>query len=60
MCIKPEFVFLYMVVLSPYIRGENIIVCFSLLINELNQLWSVGALTYDVQRKHNFFMYEII
>jgi hypothetical protein len=49
-----------MVIHSLYIRGENIIVCFLSLINELNQLWSVGALTYDVPRKYNFFMYEII
>jgi hypothetical protein len=48
-----------MVIPSPYIQGENI-VCFLQLIDELNQLWSVGALTYDVPKKHNFLMYEII
>jgi len=49
-----------MVIPSPYIRGENIVVCFLPLIDELNQLWSVEALTYNVLRKYNFLMYEII
>jgi len=34
----------------------NIDVCLRPLIDELMQLWSFGALTYDVSRKQNFFM----
>jgi hypothetical protein len=36
--------------------GQNIDVCLRPLIDELTQLWSFGALTYDISRKHNFVM----
>jgi hypothetical protein len=52
-CMRPEFMFLFMVIPGP---GRNIDVCLRLLIDELTQLWSSRALTYDILRKHNFVM----
>jgi len=56
MCMKPEFMFLSMVIPGPSSSGRNIDVCLRPLINELTQLWSSGALTYDISRKQNFVM----
>jgi hypothetical protein len=36
--------------------GQNIDVCLRPLIDELTQLWSSRALTYDISRKQNFIM----
>ena len=41
-----EFIFLSMVTPGPNTLGWNIEVCLHLLIDELKQLWSSGALTY--------------
>jgi len=53
-----KFMFLSMVILGPSSPGRNIDVCLCPLIDELTQLWlwSSGALTYDISRKHNFVM----
>jgi len=56
MCMRPEFMFLSMVIPGPSNPGRNIDVCLRLLIDELTQLWSSGALTYDISRKQNFIM----
>jgi hypothetical protein len=59
MCMRPEFMFLSMVIPgpnSPSSPGRNIDVCLHLLIDELTQLWSSRALTYDISRKQNFVM----
>jgi hypothetical protein len=48
--------FLSMVIPGPSSPGWNIDVCLRLLIDELTQLWSSGALTYDISRKQNFVM----
>jgi hypothetical protein len=56
MCMRSEFMFLFTVIPSPNSLGQNIDVCLRLLIGELKQLWSSGALTYDVSRKQNFMM----
>jgi len=48
--------FLSMVIPVPSSPGRNIDVCLRLLIDELTQLWSSGALTYDISRKQNFVM----
>jgi hypothetical protein len=56
MCMRLEFMFLYMVIPGPSSLGWNIDVCFRPLIDELTQLWSSGALTYDISRKQNFVM----
>jgi len=54
MCMRPEFMFLSMVILGPSSPSRNIDVCLHPLIDELTQLWSSGALTYDILRKQNF------
>jgi hypothetical protein len=51
MCMRPEFMFLSMVIPGPSSPGRNIDVCLRPLIDELTQLWSSGALTYDISRK---------
>ena len=56
MCMRPEFMFLSMVIPGPSSPGRNIDVCLLPLIDELTQLWSSRALTYDISRKKNFVM----
>jgi hypothetical protein len=46
--------FLSIVIPGPSSTGRNIDVCLRPLIDELPQLWSFGALTYDISRKQNF------
>jgi hypothetical protein len=53
---RPEFMFLSMVIPGPSSLVRNIDVCLRPLIDELAQLWSSGALTYDISRKQNFLM----
>jgi hypothetical protein len=48
--------FLSMIIPGPSSPGWNIDVCLRSLIDELTQLWSSGALTYDISRKQNFVM----
>jgi len=54
MCMRPEFMFLSMVIPGPSSPSQNIDVYLCPLIDELTQLWSSGALTYDILRKYNF------
>jgi hypothetical protein len=56
MCMRPEFMFLSMVIPGSSSLGRNIDVCLCLLIDKLTQLWSSGALTYDISRKQNFII----
>jgi len=53
MCMRSEFIFLSMVIPGPSSPRRNIHVCLRPLIDELTQLWSSGALTYDISRKQN-------
>jgi len=53
---RPEFMFLSMIIPSPNSLGWNIDVCLRPLIDELKQLWSSRALAYDESMKHNFLM----
>jgi len=53
---RPKFMFLFMVILGSSNPGRNIDVCLRPLIDELTQLLSSGALTYDISRKQNFVM----
>jgi len=55
-CMRLEFMFLSMVIPGPSSPVRNIDVYLRPLIDELAQLWSFGALTYDVSRKQNFLM----
>jgi hypothetical protein len=48
---KLEFIFLSMVIPDPYNPGTNIDIFVKSLIDELNQLWLVEALLYNVLRK---------
>jgi hypothetical protein len=48
--------FLSTVIPGPSSPGRNIDVCLRPLIDELAQLWSFRALTYDISRKQNFVM----
>jgi hypothetical protein len=48
MCMRPEFMFLSMVIPGPSSPRLNINVCLRPLIDELMQLWSSKALTYDI------------
>jgi len=56
MCMRSEFMFLSTVIPGPSSPGRNIDVCLRSLIDELVQLWSSRALTYDISRKQNFVM----
>jgi len=56
MCMRLELIFLSMVIPGPSNSRWNIDVCLRLLIDELMQLWSSRALTYDISRKQNFVM----
>jgi hypothetical protein len=51
MCMRPEFMFLSMVIPGPNSSSRNIDVCLRSLIEELTQLWSSRVLTYDISRK---------
>jgi hypothetical protein len=53
---RPKFMFLSTVIPGPSSPSQNIDVCFQPLIDELMQLWSSTALTYDISRKHNLVM----
>jgi hypothetical protein len=56
MCMRLEFMFLSTVITGPSSPGLNIDVFLRPLIDELAQLWSSRALTYDISRKQNFLM----
>jgi len=56
MCMRSEFMFLSMIIPGPSSPRRNIDVCLQPLIDELTQLWSFRALTYDISRKQNFVM----
>jgi hypothetical protein len=53
---RPEFMFLSTVIPGPRSPERNIDVCLRPLIDELVQLWSSEALTYDISRKQNVLM----
>jgi hypothetical protein len=56
MCVRSEFMFLSTVIPDPSSLGWNIDVCLWPLIDDLTQLWSSRALTYDISRKQFFVM----
>jgi hypothetical protein len=57
---RPEFMFLSTIIPGPSSPGRNIDVCLRPLIDELAQLWSFEALTYDISRKQNFLMKAVL
>ena len=48
------FMFLAMMIHGPKNSGKKLDVSLRLLIDELNNLWSIGVETYDVYRNENF------
>ncbi|XP_057246857.1 uncharacterized protein LOC125499464 [Beta vulgaris subsp. vulgaris] len=56
MCMKKPFMFLSLLVPGPKNPKGNLDVYMQPLIEELKQLWDVGATTYDISRKQNFNM----
>jgi hypothetical protein len=52
MCMRLVFMFLSMVIPGPSNPRWNIDVCLRPLIDELTQLWSSRALTYDIVARH--------
>jgi hypothetical protein len=55
-----KFMFLFTVILNPNSLGWNMDVCLQPLIDELTELLSSKALTYDVLTKQNFFIGYIL
>ncbi|XP_038680928.1 uncharacterized protein LOC119981859 [Tripterygium wilfordii] len=56
MCMKREFMFLTIIIPGPHNPKSRIDVYLQPLIDELNQLWCKGVITYDVFMKENFIM----
>ncbi|XP_004488903.1 uncharacterized protein [Cicer arietinum] len=56
MCMTKPFMFLTCLIPGPSNPKANIDVYLQPLIDELQQLWSEGALTYDISMKQNFVM----
>jgi len=48
MCMRLKFMFLSTIIPGPSSPGQNIDVCLRSLIDELTQLWSFRALTYEL------------
>ncbi|GKU95339.1 hypothetical protein SLEP1_g8710 [Rubroshorea leprosula] len=60
MCMRPEFIFLTLVIYGPKSPGKNIDVFLHPLIDDLKWLWSSGEETFDSFRKQNFTMQSIL
>ena len=54
MCIKQTFFMLSLLILGPTAHENDIGIYLQPLIDELNELWEVGAETYDASTKQNF------
>jgi len=55
-CMRSEFMFSSTFTPDPSSLSRNIDVYLRPFIDELTQLWSFGALTYDISRNQNFVM----
>ncbi|GLT31682.1 hypothetical protein SLA2020_064020 [Shorea laevis] len=56
MCMKPESIFLSLIIQGPRSPGKNIDVMLQPLIDELKELWYNGVKTYDSFRHEHFIM----
>jgi len=56
MCMKQMSFILSLVILGPSLPGMDIDVYLQPLIDELQELWNVGACTFDASKKDNFNM----
>jgi Transposase family tnp2/Domain of unknown function (DUF4218) len=57
---KEETMFLTLLLPGPKHPGRDIDICLEPLIDELQNLWSVGKQTYDVSRNQNFPMRAVL
>lgn len=53
---KDPVIFLIGIILGPKNLKQKIDVYLQPLVEELNELWTVGAHTYDISNKRNFQM----
>ena len=53
---KQTFFMLSLLIPGPTAPGNDIDIYLQPLIDELNELWEVGAETYDASTKQNFCM----
>ena len=60
MCMKDAFMFLTILIPGPSNPKDKIDVFLQLLIAELNDLWNVGSMTYDVASKTNFRLHVVL
>ncbi|XP_021724380.1 uncharacterized protein LOC110691745 [Chenopodium quinoa] len=60
MCMKRQFMFLSLLVPGPKNQKGNLDVYMQPLIEELKQLWDVGANTYDLSKQQNFTMRVVV
>ena len=56
MCMKQTFFMLSLLIPGPTALGNDIYIYLQPLIDELNELWEVGAKAYDAPTKKNFCM----
>ena len=56
MCMKQTFFMLSLLIPGPTAPGNDIDIYLKPLIDKLNELWEVGAKTYDALTKQNFCM----
>ena len=56
MCIKDPYLFLTYIIPGPDNPKTNIDAYLQILIDELNELWYDGVLTYDILTKQNFML----
>ena len=54
MCMKDPYLFLTCIILGPDNPKAKIDIYLQPLIDELNELWCDGVLTYDISTKQNF------
>lgn len=60
LCLKQSYWIMSMIIPGPKSPGNNIDVYLQPLIDELNELWLNGALTYDVASKDTFRMHAAL
>lgn len=56
MCMKDSYMFMSLLIPGPKGPGNDIHIYLQPLIDELKELWEVGACTYDILTKQNFQM----
>jgi hypothetical protein len=57
--LRPEYIFLSLVVPGPDHPGKKLNILMQLLVDEFQNLWDEGAITWDASIKRRFTMKEI-